>query len=447
MLQGKKILLGVSGSIAAYKAAMLVRLLVKEGADVKVVMTPSACDFITPLTLATLSKHEVPVTISDNQSWNNHVMLGRWADVMLIAPASANTLSKMANGACDNLLMATYLSATCPVLLAPAMDEDMWHHPATRNNISKLLSYGHQQIPVEKGELASGLFGEGRMAEPENIVTYLEGHFRNRQLSNTEEPEDGASMTGQPVLTGQPGAGPAQYIDQQQFVSGSLPLKGKKALVTAGPTQEPLDPVRYISNHSSGKMGIAIADALAAAGAEVTLVLGPTGLSAVNPAINTIRVVTAEDMFNSSAAHFTQADVIVMAAAVADYRPKHVADIKMKKGEGDALTLELEKTKDILRTLGATRTDQQVLVGFSLETNNEREYALKKLREKHLDLVVMNSLNDKGAGFNHDTNKVTLFDKKGDARDLPLKSKMEVAQDIVAAIVDIVHFNSASVVV
>ncbi|SDE89498.1 bifunctional phosphopantothenoylcysteine decarboxylase/phosphopantothenate synthase [Chitinophaga filiformis] len=442
MLQGKKILLGVSGSIAAYKAATLVRLLVKEGADVKVVMTPSACDFITPLTLATLSKHEVPVTISDNQSWNNHVMLGRWADVMLIAPASANTLSKMANGACDNLLMATYLSATCPVLFAPAMDEDMWHHPATKNNISKLLSYGHQQIPVEKGELASGLFGEGRMAEPENIVKYLEAHFSARQSLKSGEIADGAGLVGQSGVEQA-----SQYIDQQQFGNAGQPLKGKKALVTAGPTQEPLDPVRYISNHSSGKMGIAIADALAAAGAEVTLVLGPTGLSAGNPAVNTIRVVTAEDMFNSSAAHFAQADVIVMAAAVADYRPKHVADIKMKKGEGDALTLELEKTKDILRTLGATRTDKQVLVGFSLETNNEKEYALKKLREKHLDLVVMNSLNDKGAGFNHDTNKVTLFDKKGDARDLPLKSKLAVAQDIVAAIVDIIHLNSAPLVV
>lgn len=435
MLQGKKILLGVSGSIAAYKAATLVRLLVKEGADVKVVMTPSACDFITPLTLATLSRHEVPVTISDNQSWNNHVMLGRWADVMLIAPASANTLSKMANGACDNLLMATYLSATCPVLFAPAMDEDMWHHPATRNNISRLLSYGHQQIPVEKGELASGLFGEGRMAEPENIVKYLAEHFDR-------------NTSGEAVLTGRPEQPQsAQHNDHHGFIPDSRPLKGKKALVTAGPTQEPLDPVRYISNHSSGKMGIAIADTLAAAGAEVTLVLGPGRLLPGNPAVNTIRVVTAEEMFNSSAAHFAQADVIVMAAAVADYRPKHVADIKMKKGEGDSLVLELEKTKDILRTLGATRTDKQVLVGFSLETNNEKEYALKKLREKHLDLVVMNSLNDKGAGFNHDTNKVTLFDKKGDARELPLKSKQEVAQDIVNAIVDIVHLNSTSLVV
>ncbi|MVT39276.1 bifunctional phosphopantothenoylcysteine decarboxylase/phosphopantothenate--cysteine ligase CoaBC [Chitinophaga oryziterrae] len=395
MLQGKKILLGVSGSIAAYKAATIVRLLVKEGADVKVIMTPAACDFITPLTLATLSKHEVPVTISDNQSWNNHVMLGRWADVMLIAPASANTIAKMANGFCDNLLLATYLSATCPVLFAPAMDEDMWHHTATRHNIEKLLSYGHKQLPVEKGELASGLFGEGRMAEPADIITYLHAHFEDKK-----------------------------------------PLTGKKALVTAGPTQEPLDPVRYISNHSSGKMGIAIAEALAAAGAEVTLVLGPTHLSST---VNTIRVVTAEDMLNNSKAHFYTSDVVVMAAAVADYRPKFVEDKKIKKGAGDELTLELEKTQDILRTLGTDRPAGQVLVGFSLETNNEQEYALKKLREKNLDLIVMNSLNDPGAGFNYDTNKVTLFDRNGVAKDLPLKSKQEVAKDIVTAITDILQ--------
>lgn len=395
MLQGKKILLGVSGSIAAYKAATIVRLLVKEGADVKVIMTPAACDFITPLTLATLSKHEVPVTISDNQSWNNHVMLGRWADVMLIAPASANTIAKMANGFCDNLLLATYLSATCPVLFAPAMDEDMWHHTATCHNIEKLLSFGHKQLPVEKGELASGLFGEGRMAEPADIITYLHAHFEDKK-----------------------------------------PLTGKKALVTAGPTQEPLDPVRYISNHSSGKMGIAIAEALAGAGAEVTLVLGPTHLSST---VNTIRVVTAEDMLNSSKAHFYTSDVVVMAAAVADYRPKFVEDKKIKKGAGDELTLELEKTQDILRTLGADRPAGQVLVGFSLETNNEQEYALKKLREKNLDLIVMNSLNDPGAGFNYDTNKVTLFDRNGVAKDLPLKSKQEVAKDIVTAITDILQ--------
>jgi len=395
MLQGKKILLGVSGSIAAYKAATIVRLLVKEGADVKVIMTPAACDFITPLTLATLSKHEVPVTISDNQSWNNHVMLGRWADVMLIAPASANTIAKMANGFCDNLLLATYLSATCPVLFAPAMDEDMWHHTATRHNIEKLLSYGHKQLPVEKGELASGLFGEGRMAEPADIIAYLHAHFEDKK-----------------------------------------PLTGKKALVTAGPTQEPLDPVRYISNHSSGKMGIAIAEALAAAGAEVTLVLGPTHLSST---VNTIRVITAGDMLNSSKAYFYTSDVVVMAAAVADYRPKFVEDKKIKKGTGDELTLELEKTQDILRTLGADRPAGQVLVGFSLETNNEQEYALKKLREKDLDLIVMNSLNDPGAGFNYDTNKVTLFNRNGVAKALPLKSKQEVAKDIVIAITDILQ--------
>jgi phosphopantothenoylcysteine decarboxylase / phosphopantothenate---cysteine ligase len=398
MLDGKKILLGVSGSIAAYKAATLVRLLVKEGATVKVVMTPSACDFITPLTLATLSKNEVPVTISDNQSWNNHVMLGRWADVMLIAPASANTIAKMANGFCDNLLLAVYLSATCPVLFAPAMDEDMWHHPATRQNIQKLLSYGHQQLPVEKGELASGLVGEGRMAEPADIVQYLHRHFNPEQ-----------------------------------------PLKGKKALVTAGPTQEPLDPVRYISNHSSGKMGIAIAEALAAAGADVTLVLGPTPQSTNAGGVHIEKVVTAEQMFNASEAHFMSANIVVMAAAVADYRPKHMADKKIKKGEGDELTLELEKTKDILRTLGSQRPAGQVLVGFSLETNNETEYALKKLREKNLDLVVMNSLNDPGAGFNHDTNKVTLFGRDGVAQPLPLQSKKEVAAQLVQAIIKLVH--------
>lgn len=398
MLQGKKILLGVSGSIAAYKAATLVRLLVKEGAEVKVIMTPSACEFITPLTLATLSKNEVPVSISDNQSWNNHVMLGRWADVMLIAPASANTIAKMANGFCDNLLLAVYLSATCPVLFAPAMDEDMWHHTATRHNIEKLLSYGHKQLPVEKGELASGLFGEGRMAEPADIVSYLYTHFNDKK-----------------------------------------PLSGKKALVTAGPTQEPLDPVRYISNHSSGKMGIAIAEALAAAGAEVTLVLGPTWLSTNAKGVSTVKVITAADMLEKSKAVFNTSDVVVMAAAVADYRPKAVADKKIKKGEGDVLTLELEKTQDVLRTLGADRPASQVLVGFSLETNNEKEYALKKLREKNLDMIVMNSLNDAGAGFNYDTNKVTLFDRNGTATDLPLKSKQEVAADIVTAINTIIE--------
>ncbi|ASZ15160.1 bifunctional phosphopantothenoylcysteine decarboxylase/phosphopantothenate--cysteine ligase CoaBC [Chitinophaga pendula] len=402
MLQGKKILLGVSGSIAAYKVATLTRLLVKEGADVKIVMTPSACNFITPLTLSTLSKHEVVVDLSDNNSWNNHVMLGRWADVMVIAPASANTIAKMAQGLCDNLLMATYLSATCPVLFAPAMDEDMWHHAATKANVERLLSFGHRQLPVATGELASGLYGEGRMSEPEAIVSYLHQHFA----------ESGAAA--------------------------ALPLAGKMALVTAGPTVEPIDPVRFISNRSSGKMGIAIAEELAAAGATVKLVLGPTHLTARGEGITTIPVETAAEMFNSCIANYPLADIVVMAAAVADYRPKNVVDKKIKKTEAE-MNIELEKTHDILRTLGNNKSADQLLVGFSLETNNEKEYALKKLFDKNLDMIVMNSLNDEGAGFNYDTNKVTLFDKNGGERSLPLQSKQEVAKDIVAAIIALQH--------
>jgi len=400
MLQGKKILLGVSGSIAAYKAATLIRLLVKEGAEVKVVMTNAAAGFITPLTLATLSKNEVPLNISDHDSWNNHVMLGRWADVMLIAPASANTIAKMALGLCDNLLLAVYLSATCPVMFAPAMDEDMWHHPATKGNVDKLVSYGHQQIPIATGELASGLFGEGRMAEPEQIVTYLQQHFHQK--------------------------------------NGKKPLNGTTAIVTAGPTIEHIDPVRFISNHSSGKMGIAIAEALADAGANVQLVLGPTSQQTAHPGITTIKVQTAQEMFDAVTTRFPTAGIVVAAAAVADYRPANVADKKIKKGEAQ-LHIDLEKTPDILRSLGETKGPQQLLVGFSLETNNEKEYALKKLREKHLDLIVMNSLADAGAGFNYDTNKVTLFDKSGMERSFPLKSKQAVAQDIVSAIIELQH--------
>lgn len=400
MLQGKKILLGVSGSIAAYKAALLVRLLVKEGAQVKVLMTPSATEFITPLTLSTLSKQEVGVTISEHGSWSNHVMLGRWADVMLIAPASANTMAKMANGITDNLLLAVYLSATCPVLFAPAMDEDMWFHPATKANVAKLISYGHHQIPIQKGELASGLFGEGRMAEPEAMIAYLQNFFKDRT---------------------QPG-----------------PLAGKKALVSAGPTQEPLDPVRFISNHSSGKMGIALAEALAEAGAEVQLVLGPTHLSTQHGGVVTTRVVTAADMFNSCLELFPQTDIIVMAAAVADYRPKTVADKKIKKKDSE-MSIELEKTTDIARTLGSQKKNGQLLIGFSLETNNEREFALKKLQDKNLDMVVLNSLNDAGAGFNYDTNKVLLLSRDGKEQALPLQSKQEVARNIVLAIIDLQH--------
>lgn len=401
ILQGKKILLGVSGSIAAYKAATLIRLLVKEGALVKVVMTPAAADFITPLTLATLSKNEVPLHISDHNSWNNHVMLGRWADVMLIAPASANTIAKMANGLCDNLLLATYLSATCPVLYAPAMDEDMWKHPATRANVARLREYGHTQIPVAAGELASGLVGEGRMAEPENIVALLRRHF-------------------------------------SQAAGARKPLDGKIAVVTAGPTIEHIDPVRYISNHSSGKMGIAIAEALADAGAQVKLVLGPTNQTTHHSGIDIIPVQSADDMFRSVIAVYPLSDIVVAAAAVADYRPAQVADKKIKKGE-DKFSIALEKTHDILRTLGNNKGPQQLLVGFSLETNNEREYALKKLRDKNLDMIVMNSLADPGAGFNYDTNKVTLFDNRGKERDIPLKSKQEVARDIVSAIIELQH--------
>lgn len=401
MLQGKKILLGVSGSIAAYKAATLTRLLVKEGAVVKIIMTPAAADFITPLTLATLSKNEVPLHISDHNSWNNHVMLGRWADVMLIAPASANTIAKMANGLCDNLLLATYLSATCPVFYAPAMDEDMWKHPATRANVARLQQYGHQQIPVAAGELASGLVGEGRMAEPENMVAVLRRYF-------------------------------------SQAAGARKPLNGKIAVVTAGPTIEHIDPVRYISNHSSGKMGIAIAEALADAGAQVKLVLGPTNLTTHHSGIEIIPVQSADDMFRSVLAVYPLSDIVVAAAAVADYRPAQVADKKIKKGE-DKFSISLEKTHDILRTLGNNKGPQQLLVGFSLETNNEREYALKKLRDKHLDMIVMNSLADPGAGFNHDTNKVTLFDNRGKERDIPLKSKQEVARDIVSAIIELQH--------
>ncbi|MGX5820484.1 bifunctional phosphopantothenoylcysteine decarboxylase/phosphopantothenate--cysteine ligase CoaBC [Chitinophaga lutea] len=393
-------MLGVSGSIAAYKAALLVRLLVKEGAQVKVLMTPSACEFITPLTLSTLSKNEVGVAISEGGSWSNHVMLGRWADVMLIAPASANTIAKMANGICDNLLLAVYLSATCPVLFAPAMDEDMWLHPATKANVGKLLSYGHRQLPVHRGELASGLFGEGRMAEPEAIVSYLYSFFSGK--------------------------------------TADKPLAGKKALVTAGPTQEPIDPVRYISNHSSGKMGIALAEALAEAGATVELVLGPTHLGTQHTGVNTTRVVTAADMFERCSALAPQSDLLVMAAAVADYRPSEVAAIKIKKKDDD-MRLDLEKTTDIARTLGAAKKPGQVLVGFSLETNNERENALKKLKEKNMDMVVLNSLNDAGAGFTHDTNKVTLLSADGKEQTLPLQSKQDVARHIVQAIIDLHH--------
>lgn len=393
MLQGKKILLGITGSIAAYKSIFLLRLLIKEGAEVKVIMTPSAKDFVTPLTISTLSRNPVLIDLFDEQSWANHVMLGRWADVMLIAPLSCNTLAKMANGQCDNLLLATYLSATCPVVAAPAMDEDMWHHPATKENIHKLTSFSNHIIPVEKGDLASGLHGDGRMAEPEQIIDYLRTHF---------------------FLT--------------------RPLEGKKAIVTAGPTYEPIDPVRFIGNHSSGKMGIAIAKELYSRGAAVTVILGPTQLDFSANGIQVTKVTTAAQMYTAANELFTTADMAVMAAAVADYTPVTTAAEKIKKKE-EGLALELMKTKDILKSLGEKKTKGQVLVGFALETNNEKQYALDKLVKKNADMIVLNSLNDAGAGFGYDTNKVTIFDKSGEEINFAAKSKNEVAKDIVDTLI------------
>ena len=393
MTKGKKILLGISGSIAAYKAIYLVRLLIKSGAEVKVVMSPSAKDFVSTLTLSTLSHNPVLVDLFDEQSWANHVMLGRWADLMLMAPLSCNSLSKMAHGQCDNLLLATYLSATCPVVVAPAMDEDMWHHPATQQNLQRLQSFGNTIIPVDHGELASGLFGDGRTAEPEAIIKFLDDNF---------------------------------FLEQS--------LRDKKALVTAGPTYEAIDPVRFIGNHSSGKMGIAIAKELSRRGADVSLVLGPTSQKIAANGIRLIRVNSAEEMYNACHEAFGKTDLAVMSAAVADYTPVNKAAQKIKKTENN-LTLELTKTKDILKSLGAIKTKNQVLVGFALETMNEKEYAQKKLVEKNADLIVLNSLNDSGAGFGHDTNKVTIFKKSGEEVQFETKSKDEVAKDIVDVII------------
>ena len=392
MLQDKKILLGVSGSIAAYKTAILTRLLVKAGAEVKIVMTAAATEFVTPLSLSTLSKNPVLVDLTENDSWANHVMLGRWADVMLIAPLSCNTLSKMATGLCDNLLMAVYLSATCPVVVAPAMDEDMWHHGTTKKNLETIKGFGNYIIPVDNGELASGLFGEGRMAEPEAIVQWLNSFFLNK----TE-------------------------------------LNGKKVLITAGPTYEQIDPVRFIGNYSSGKMGVAIAEEMQKRGAEVTLVLGPSTIQ-VNGGIKLVKVKSAEEMLNACEKIFASSDIAIMSAAVADYTPVNTAKEKIKKTENDLL-VPLTKTKDILKTLGGLKTGNQFLVGFALETNNETAYALQKLQTKNADMIVLNSLQDAGAGFGHDTNKITIFDKSGNAYPFEIKSKNEVAIDIVNTII------------
>ncbi len=397
MLQGKKILIGITGSIAAYKTILLVRSLVKAGAEVKVIMTPAAKDFVTPLTLSTLSKNPVLTDLFAEGSWSNHVMMGRWADLMLIAPLSCNTLGKMANGLCDNMLLATYLSATCPVVVAPAMDEDMWHHPVTGENLTRLAGFGNKIIPVEKGELASGLYGDGRMAEPDTIIRYIEDNF-------------------------------FQVRD----------LEGKRVLVTAGPTYEPIDPVRFIGNHSSGKMGIAIAAELARRGAVVDLVIGPSATSINLEGVQLHRVQTAGEMYEVCTAIFNNADVAIMSAAVADYTPASYASQKIKK-TGDVLQVELTRTKDILKSLGEMKKPGQLLIGFALETTNEREYALNKMTSKNADMIVLNSLNDEGAGFGHDTNKVTIFEKGGAEHPYDRKPKQQVAKDIVDRIVNRLH--------
>lgn len=397
MLKNKNILLGVCGSIASYKSASLTRLLVKAGANVRVVMTRDACNFITPLTLSTLSKHPVLTEYFDPQtgSWNNHVELGLWSDIVLIAPASANTLAKFANGICDNLLSAVYLSAKCPVFFAPAMDLDMWKHPATKKNINALISYGNRQIPPAHGELASGLIGEGRMAEPEDIVRFIENELKKK-----------------------------------------LPLSGKKALVTAGPTYEAIDPVRFIGNHSSGKMGYAIAEELSDLGADVTLISGPTSLKLNNPAIHRIDVNSAEEMLNATLSSFPSSDISIMSAAVADYKPKEVSSIKIKK-KSDELELQLIKTTDILATLGQKKQAGQLLIGFALETNNEEANAIEKLRKKNLDFIVLNSMNDLGGTFRNDNNKITIIDRDLNQQKFELKPKDQVAADICKKILDL----------
>ncbi|MEL6865526.1 MAG: bifunctional phosphopantothenoylcysteine decarboxylase/phosphopantothenate--cysteine ligase CoaBC [Bacteroidota bacterium] len=391
-LEGKKILLGITGSIAAYKSAFLTRLLIKAGAEVQVLMTDAATDFIQPLTLATLSKNPVFSDVSSGESWNNHVELGLWADVMLIAPLTANSMAQMANGLCNTIISACYLSARCPVFFAPAMDLDMWKHPSTVRNLKQLESYGDQLIPVGHGELASGLHGDGRMAEPEEIVAILQTYFSQKQR-----------------------------------------LKGQQVLITAGPTYEAIDPVRFIGNRSSGKMGIALALAAAVEGAKVKLILGPSKLSTVHPNIETISVQSAQDMYEASLAHYPQSQIAILAAAVADYRPAQVATEKIKK-KSDALQITLEKTPDIAAELGKRKKPGQLNIGFALETNNEQTNAIQKIQKKNFDFIVLNSLNDKGAGFNHDTNKISIIHADNKMKHFELKSKKAVAVDIIEEI-------------
>ncbi len=401
MLQRKNIVLGITGGIAAYKCTFLVRLLVKKGADVKVIMTKAAQDFVTPQSLAVLSKNEVISDFFDaNHNWNNHVQLAEWADVVLIAPLTANTLAKMAQGACDNILLATYLSAKSKTIVAPAMDLDMYKHPAIFKNLETLKSFGNEIIPSETGELASGLVGEGRMAEPENIVAYLE-----------------------------------------RFFAKGLPLAGKKALINAGPTYEHIDPVRFIGNRSSGKMGLALAEELAKRGAEVTLVLGPSNLRPGNSAIKLIRVETGDEMYDATTSNFSNQDIVICSAAVADFKAANKSNSKLKKQKGavagDRLNLELEVTRDILAELGKRKTTQ-FLVGFSLETDNLMENAAEKLQAKNLDLVVANRANESGSGIGADYNKVSLIDKHNKITNFELKAKWAVASDIVNHILDMI---------
>ena len=399
MLEDKHIVLGICGSIAAYKSASLARLLVKAGANVQVVMTPDATSFITPLTLSTLSKKPVLVEYSKPETgeWNNHVELGLWADILLIAPASANTLAKMANGQSDNLLTAVYLSAKCPVYFAPAMDLDMWKHPATQQNIQQLQTYGNVLIPPGNGELASGLYGEGRMAEPEEIVSFLTSEIKKK-----------------------------------------LPLANQKILVTAGPTYEAIDPVRFIGNHSSGKMGFAIADQLTAMGAEVTLVAGPTSQVTHHRQIQRVDVLSAADMLEACLKYYKDSKACIMCAAVADFTPVNVSSQKIKK-QDTGLNIELKKTTDILKTLGEQKQAGQLLAGFALETNDEEKNAIDKLQKKNLDFIVLNSLNDKGAGFKTDTNKITIIDHKLIKTTFELKDKNEVARDICNKVAELLN--------
>jgi len=396
MLKNKNIIIGVTGSIAAYKTASLVRLLVKEGANVKVIMTKSSLDFITPLTLSTLSKNPVSTDLFNKKTgeWNNHVALAIWADAIVVAPASANTIAKMANGICDNLLLSVYLSARSTVYIAPAMDLDMYKHLATVANLKRLSSFGNKIINPGNGELASGLTGEGRMAEPEEIVAFLE-----------------------------------------REVSGSLPLKGKKVLVTAGPTYEAIDPVRFIGNHSSGKMGFAIAEEFANQGADVTLICGPNNLDVVNNNIIRIDITSAEELFDAGVKVFKNIDIAVLAAAVADFKPSEISKTKIKKSKSSK-EIKLVPTQDTLAELGRLKKKNQLLIGFALETDNELENAKVKLKNKNLNMIVLNSLKDKGAGFKSETNKITIIDNRNKISNFGLKKKVEVAKDIVNAIRD-----------